>query len=251
MTRSLFLAAASLAIAPLPAIAKDQAPSAAIAAAVASSDRPAEDKARDVHRKPGEMLAFAGVKPGDKVADLLPGGGYFTRVFSKAVGPGGKVYAAIPAALLASRPNADAPIKAIAAEPAFANVTETKLDDSGIGAPEPLDIAFTAQNYHDILGRQGAEGAAKWDAAVFKALKPGGTYIVIDHAASAGAADAPTKLHRIDPAVVKAQVTKAGFEFVGESDAIRNPADAHDKPVFDASIRGATDQFVYKFRKPR
>jgi predicted methyltransferase len=241
-TRALLLAVAGLALTPVAA----QAQSAALRAAVAAPDRPDADKARDANRKPAEILAFAGVRPGQKVADLIPGGGYFTRVFSKAVGPRGQVFAVLPAG---ARPQAGDAVKAIAAEPGYRNVSVVTATETNLGTGALLDLAFTAQNYHDLYGKS-PDVAARFDAAVFASLKRGGTYLVIDHVANAGDVEAPGKQHRIDPALVKAQVLKAGFVFVGESDVIRNAADDHAKGVFDASVRGQTDQFVYKFRKP-
>jgi predicted methyltransferase len=112
-------------------------------------------------------------------------------------------------------------------------------------------MAWTSDNYHDIYGFFGADHAAAADAAIFSALKPGGVFIVIDHAALPGAsATAPTTLHRIDPATVKAQVEAAGFKLEAESPILANPADPHTQKVFDPAIRGRTDQFVFKFRKP-
>jgi predicted methyltransferase len=121
-----------------------------------------------------------------------------------------------------------------------------------LSAPEPVDLVFTAQNYHDYHDPfMGPVDMAGFDKRVYDALKPGGLFVVIDHAAPAGSGLADTDtLHRIDPAVVKQEVEAAGFVFDGESDALRNPADAHDLKVFDKSIRGHTDQFVYRFRKP-
>jgi predicted methyltransferase len=225
--------------------------STAIATALASADRPAADTQRDANRKPAELLAFAGVKPGQRVADIMPGGGYFTRIFSKVVGPNGKVYAAIPAELLQVAPKAADGAKAIAASPAFANVSVVVAPSAQTAAPEPVDVAWTSDNYHDVYGSFGADQAAQFDAAVFRMLRPGGEFIVIDHAAAAGNTDAPKTLHRIDPAVVKAQVVAAGFVFEGASDALANPADDHTLKVFDPTLRGHTDQFVFKFRKPR
>jgi predicted methyltransferase len=238
-----------LLIASTPAFA--QAPSPTIAAAVASPDRPAADTARDADRKPAELLAWAGIKPGDKVADFWAGGGYFTRIFSKTVGPKGKVYGVVPSEMIARRATAGDPIKAIAADPKFANVAEVETPSSTLALPEPVDLVWTSENYHDVYGGFGVDVAAKFAGAVFKALKPGGVFIVTDHAALAGTGEtAPKTLHRIDPALVKAQLTAAGFVFEGESKLLANPADPHDKGVFDASIRGKTDQFAYKFRKP-
>jgi predicted methyltransferase len=115
-----------------------------------------------------------------------------------------------------------------------------------------VDVAFTVQNYHDYPDKfMGPTDPAILDKDVFAALKPGGTYIVIDHVAEAGSGLRDTDtLHRIDPALVKRQVEAAGFEYVDESDVLRNPADDHTLKVFDPTVRGHTDQFAYKFRKP-
>jgi predicted methyltransferase len=216
-----------------------QAPGAAITAAVAAADRPDADKARDANRKPAEMIAFAGVKSGQKVAELIPGGGYFTRIFSSVVGDSGKVYGVMF--------GDGAGIKAIAATPGHGNVVFVPFAANAFEVPEPVDLVWTSQNYHDVYNRDPA-GAATLDAAVFKALKPGGIYIVLDHSGLPGGAN--QQLHRIDPAAVKDQVVRAGFEFVGESKALANPADPKNVGVRDPAVTGKTDQFVYKFRKP-
>jgi predicted methyltransferase len=216
-----------------------QAPSAAINAAVAAADRPAADKARDANRKPAEMMAFAGVKAGQKVAELIPGAGYFTRIFSTVVGDSGKVYGVMF--------GDGAGIKAIAATPGHGNVVFVPFANNAFETPEPVDLVWTSQNYHDVYNRD-ANSAAALDAAVFKALKPGGIYIVLDHSGLPGGAN--QQLHRIDPALVKDQVVKAGFEFVGESKALANPADPKNVGVRDPAVTGKTDQFIYKFRKP-
>jgi predicted methyltransferase len=222
-----------------------------VAAAVASSDRPAADTARDALRHPAELLAFAGVKQGDSVADVMPGGGYFTRIFSKAVGQQGHVYAIIPDALAAKLPKLEAGMKALAAQPAFSNVTPLvqKIDQTAAGLN--LDVAWTSNNYHDLYGFYGADQAEALDGAIFKALKPGGVFMVIDHVAKGGtSATSPTTLHRIDPGTVISQVLQAGFVLEAESPLLANPADPHTAKVFAPEIRGHTDQFVFKFRKP-
>ncbi len=247
-TRHLMLALA-LGTAALAPAASAQVPAYATAA-VAASDRPDADKARDADRKPAEMVAFAGIKPGDKVADIIPGSGYFTRVFAKAVGRKGHVYAIVPAALAARSPKAADPVNAIAAEPGYRNVSVAVVAFSSVPEPGLLDVAWTSQNYHDIYNND-PQTAATFAADIFKALKPGGVFVVVDHVAAAGTDAATAKpLHRIDPALVKAQVIAAGFTLEAESAALANPADMHDKPVFDPSIRGHTDQFALKFRKP-
>lgn len=238
MTRNLWMAASAALLLSVPAA--HAAPPANVAAALAAPDRSDADKARDTARKPSEMLEFSGVKTGDKVGELLPGGGYFTRLLSAAVGPGGKVYAAVPAADLD---------KAQAA--AKGNVAVVGMTPTSLGFPEPVDLIFTAQNYHDLhLKRLNIDVAAA-NKRFYDALKPGGTLLIIDHAAVPGAPiDVADSLHRIDPAVVRREVEAAGFKFVSENNAIRNPADPKTGNVFDPAIRGKTDQFVYKFQKP-
>jgi predicted methyltransferase len=227
--------------------------SAAVAAAVANPARPDADRARDADRKPAEVIAFAGIKAGDKVADMLPGGGYFTRLFSGVVGAKGTVYALAPPRAPnapANAPDMAAAVKAIAADPKFSNVKVGALDTAE-KVPEKLDLMWTSLNYHDLQNRPNADLKAfnKW---VYDSLKPGGVYIVIDHAAAPGAGKSVTStLHRIEPAFVKNEVLAAGFTFVGESTVLRNPADDHVTPNRDSGVRGKTDQFVFKFRKPK
>lgn len=222
-----------------------------IAAAIAAPDRPKADTDRDAQRHPAALIAFAGIKPGDHIADLMPGRGYFTRIFSNLVGTSGHVYAIVPAELAQVAPKIPEAMKALAADPAFANVTSLVMPTAQITAPEKLDLAWTSQNYHDLYGFFGAAQAAQFDAAVFKALKPGGAFIVIDHVAPAGTSEtSPKTLHRIDPETVKAQVLAAGFVLEAQSDLLRNPADPHTAKVFAPEIRGHTDQFVFRFRKP-
>jgi predicted methyltransferase len=218
-----------------------------ITAAVADSGRPAADTARDADRKPAETVAFAGVKSGDKVVDLFPGGGYFTRIFSKIVGPKGHVTAmwppSVPEKMLAAT-------KALAADPAYPNVSEVEQKVADL-APASADVVWTSQNYHDIHNIPNVDMAAV-DKSIFAALKPGGIFIVLDHTATAGSGFQDTNtLHRIDPEAVKKEVEAAGFVLKGESDLLKNPNDPHTAKVFDPSIRGKTDQFILKFEKPK
>jgi predicted methyltransferase len=219
-----------------------------IAAAVADDHRPSADTARDAARKPADMLAFAGVKPGDTVLEITPGGGYFTRILSKAVGPKGHVYAATPDP--ASK-FAEPAVDAIAADPAYANVSVIRIDGPAMRALPPLDLIWTSQNYHDMHLSMLKLDVPALDRLWLSILKPGGELMVIDHVAAAGAPVTETadKLHRIDPAAARAEIEAAGFVFDGESDALRNSADPHTAIVFDPAIRGHTDQFVFKFRK--
>ncbi|MEP7244870.1 MAG: methyltransferase [Gammaproteobacteria bacterium] len=226
---------------------------AGVKAAVADASRPDADKQRDANRKPAETLAFTGIKKGDHVAELLPGGGYFTRIISKVVGDKGVVYAVAPP----KRPNApaDAPepsaaVAAIAADAGYKNVRVMTARVTELTLPEPVDVVWTSLNYHDIHNVPNADLKAV-NTTIFNALKPGGTYIVIDHAAEkgSGARDTST-LHRIDPEIVKTEVQSAGFVLAGESDVLRNAEDPHTAGVRDPSIQGKTDQFILKFKKP-
>jgi predicted methyltransferase len=219
------------------------------AAALAGASRPADDRARDEARHTAETLAFARVRPGQKIADMIIGGGYFTRVFSAAVGPGGRVTAWQPAEFIAFQASYGESLTAV---DALANVDGIR---SSMGAPDfpmGLDLVFTAQNYHDLhLNIAPADTASRVNAAVFRALKPGGLYVVIDHHAAAGAPlTAADTVHRIDIEAVKREVLAAGFVLDGESDILANPADPLTASVFDASIRGRTSQFMLRFRKP-
>jgi predicted methyltransferase len=225
-----------------------------ITAAVADSGRPAEDRQRDENRKPGETLAFAGIKPGEKVAELVPSRGYFTRILSKAVGPKGHVYALSPPRrpnAAADSPDPAAATTALAADPAYSNLSVQVGPLVKIAPPEPVDLVFTAQNYHDVHNVPDVDMLA-FNKSIFDALKPGGSYVIIDHTAAAGSGARDTStLHRIDPETVKQEVTAAGFKLAGESKVLANPADDHTLKVFDPAIRGKTDQFILKFTKPK
>ncbi|HEY5070486.1 MAG TPA: methyltransferase [Caulobacteraceae bacterium] len=220
-----------------------------IAAAVADPKRPPDDTAKDAARRPAQVVAFAGVKPGDKVLELLPGAGYFTRVLSKTVGPAGHVWAATPDR---KSPFAEPAADKIAADPAYANVSVVQIGPTGMTGLPPLDMIWTSDNYHDLHLSQVHIDVPALDRQWFAALKSGGVLFIVDHVALPGSPVTETadKLHRIDPAVIRREVESAGFKFDGESDVLRNPADPHTALIFDPSIRGHTDQIVYRFRKP-
>ncbi|MGA7713865.1 MAG: hypothetical protein WCA81_18370 [Rhizomicrobium sp.] len=222
-----------------------------VTAAVNDAARPDTDTKHDADRKPADMVVFAGIKPGTRVMDLIPGGGYFTRIFAKAVGANGYVYAFQPTELdHFLKDGKQPPVIAVAA--AYPNVSVIRGSVNKLVAPEPLDVVWTSQNYHDLKDSFFAPAdTALVNKAVYDALKPGGLYIVLDHSAENGSGIRDTDtLHRIDEAVVKKEVEAAGFKFVGESNVLRNKDDARTLKVFDKEIRGHTDQFILKFRRP-
>ena len=218
-----------------------------ITAAVNDKSRPAADVMRDADRKPAESLAFSTVKPGDQVLELIGGGGYYTRLLSDVVGPMGRVYTTVPAGLVAVRPQAADGLKAIAQD--HFNVVVLVQPTGTPASQGPADVVWTSLNYHDLHnpGPFGAEDMALFNKAVYGALKPGGVFFVIDHAAAPGAGFTQTgTLHRADPEAVKAEIMKAGFLFDGESKALSRPNDTHTTHSDDKD-----DQFIFRFRKPQ
>jgi predicted methyltransferase len=221
-----------------------------VAAIVADASRPQADRDLDATRHPAELLSFLKIRAGDTVADVWPGD-YWDRLFADAVGPTGKVYAthladADEAERHTTPPTGSMPL---ADHP---NVTVVVTRSGSFTLPSKADLIWFRQNYHDLYDKfMGPADVPAFNKAVFNALKPGGRFVIIDHAAVDGSKLAATeKLHRIDAAVVKADMAAAGFKFVGESNALRNPADDRTKLVFDPSVRGKTDQFVYVFQRP-
>ena len=251
LKRALFALALSVAVAPQ---ASGQALSAAdVAAAVAAPGRPADAVALDAGRMPAEVLAFEGLKRGDHALDLFTGGGYYGEIMARAVGPRGAVTAWNPTPFVG-----DEDRQALAAaHQRSPNFTAIDSAPDAIALPaNSFDFAMIHLNYHDTYFT--SERAhfrmepAPFLAAVFQALKPGGTIAVVDHVANPGGDTHAVvqALHRIDPATIRADFERAGFVFDGESNILRNPADDHTKGVFDPAIRGHTDRVVYRFRKP-
>jgi predicted methyltransferase len=248
MTRTgVLIAAALIAAAAAPVLAA--AMPANIAASAADPKR-AESAKNDTWRHGPEILAFAGVKPGAKVIDLIPGGGYWTRLFAGAVGPKGHVYGVWPSEYVKVDGEDFEPYKKVAA--LYPNVTVHEQPGAALSAPEKVDLIFTSQNYHDYPDKfMGHIDLAVLNKAAFATLKPGGIYLIVDHAGRPGTGVTETEtLHRIDPAIVKTQVEAAGFKFVAESPLLASTADDKTKNVFAKEVRGKTDQFIYKFRKP-
>ncbi len=205
--------------------------------------RPQADIDRDAARKPRETMELLGVQEGWTVIDVSAGGGYFTRVLSAAVGPTGKVLSQVGERALET--NSGQAQKDMAAELGNAEPVFTAMSAISAGT---ADAAITAQNYHDAYNFRGEEGSQAFLKDIFNALKSGGVAIIIDHEGTTGADNAT--LHRIPVDLTRAEIEKAGFVVVSESDLLNNPADDHTLGVREASVRGETDQFLFVVRKP-
>jgi predicted methyltransferase len=244
--RHALFAATALSIAASAGFAAQATIPAYVSAAVADSHRPQANKDQDAVRHPAEMMAFSGVKPGDKVAEFVAGGGYVTRLFSKIVGPMGHVYVVNMPALNERFKSGVDPIIADKAD--YPNISKVEQPLAQLKLPEPVDVVWTSENYHDYQN----PGMFQTDTnamnkAVFAALKPGGLYVITDYEAPAGSGKKDTQtLHRIDPAVIKSEVTAAGFMLEGESNALKNPNDK----LTERSHQTDSQVFL-KFRKPR
>jgi predicted methyltransferase len=236
-------------------------PSASLAAAIADASRPDSDKQRDINRKPAAVLAFAGVKPGDRVGELIAGRGYFTKIFCKVVGDKGHVYTigispsqprvgSPPRDMPAGPPPGTPPAAAPTGEPCT-NVTASSYKMSELAMPAGLDLVWTSENYHDLNNSMfGGADMRPFNQAIYDSLKPGGVYLVEDHAAALGSGTSATDtLHRIEKAAVVADVTAAGFTLEAESSALANPEDDHSKGPF--ALNGKSDKFLLKFRKKK
>ena len=247
-----FLLATALAFAPLAAI---QAAPADVAAAVSAPGRPEAATALDAGRRPAEVLRFEGLRQGDRALDLFTGSGYFAEILGRAVGPQGHVVAWEPANFVNERSRAGL----AAIRQRTPNFSWFASPNDALALPAAaFDFVVINLNYHDTYWESARYRFARMDPdgflrTVFQSLKPGGTVLVIDHVANPGR-DTRAEVeanHRILPATARADFERAGFVFDGESDLLRNPADDHTKGVFDPSIRGRTDRFVYRFRRPR
>lgn len=244
----LVLVSAALIALAAPAAAQTVPP--AVAAAVADTNRPEADRDRDAARKPADFVAFTGIKAGDKVADFIMGGGYWTRILSNLVGANGRVYAYQPAEFIQFR--AAYGTEQDAAAQGRSNVVATRESLGAFTFAEPLDAIVTVQNWHDLHLNFAPPGfAASVATKLFGMLKPGGTLIVADNASAAGTGfTVADSLHRAEGSAVRAELEAAGFVFEAASPLWTNAADPKDKSVFDPSIRGRADQFIYRFRKP-
>jgi len=220
-------------------------------AAIAQVPAANADAMTDPSMKREEVIAFIGVKPGDKVGDIVAG--RFVRALSAAVGPTGKLYAVMPAEVVKAHPEVVAMLKAGESAPGSNIVVSTPPVNAMGLAANSLDAVFIRQNYHDLYDKfMGPADVPGFNKQVYAALKPGGVYVILDHAAASGAPISVTEsLHRIDIAQVKKDVLAAGFKLDGESKVLANAEDDHTKMVFVPAIRGKTDQFLLRFRKPK
>jgi predicted methyltransferase len=220
-----------------------------LASILSSTARPQTDRDRDAGREPEKVIQFFGVKRGDHVADLLTGGGYWTRILVPLVGPTGRVYAGNNPFFARFYAQAE---DSLLAEPAFKNVVriDGAVDKLALPTDGSLDVVLMVQAYHDLFLTD--EDRSVLNRKVFAALKPGGVYGIIDHAAGAGAGSSKIEsLHRIEKKVVVDEVEAAGFKLAREADFLKNAADDHSAKIFDPSIAGKTDRFVLRFEKPR
>jgi predicted methyltransferase len=222
-----------------------------LTAALNSPTRAQADRDRDADRKPAELMTFFGVGRGMTALDLVASGGYMTEVLATAVGPTGKVYAQNPPGFL--KFNNGAYDKAISTRLAGNRLPNVVRVDSDLPAasmvpPGSVDVAITALNLHDIYNRDAAAGQ-KFLRDVFSMLKPGGVLGVIDHVGVAGGDN--TKLHRMQKSDAIAAAKAAGFTVEAESNLLAHADDDHTKGPFDPALRGKTDQFILKLRKPK
>ncbi|MFO6448436.1 class I SAM-dependent methyltransferase [Erythrobacter sp. NE805] len=246
----------ALAILALPVAAKEAKPRPlSLEASVAAADRPGEARELDASRKPAETLALLGLKPGMKVADIMTGTGYWADILAEVVGPKGKVTALEPEEFYADPRGQAVLADLVARNP---NLTLTPYPFKALAVPaNSFDAAIIHLSYHDLYWQSEQYKIPRSDpaafvAALYAAMKPGGRLLVVDHVGGPGDTRAIVdKLHRIDPAVVKADFERAGFRLAKQSDHLANPADDHTKLVFDPAVRGKTDRFVYLFEKRR
>jgi predicted methyltransferase len=218
--------------------------------ALAAASRPQADRDRDANRKPAELMQFLGVKPGMTALDVIAAGGYMTEVLALAVGPQGKVYSQNPPVMLGPEGRYLKQVEARHAGGRLPNVVRVDADlpAATVIPPGSVDVAITALNFHDVHNKDAAL-AQSFLKGVYSTLKPGGVFGIIDHVGLEGANNA--QLHRVPKQVAIDAAKAAGFTVEAESNILANPQDDHTKGVFEPALRGKTDQFVLKLRKPK
>ena len=222
--------------------------------AVANDARPEEDRARDAGRKPAEVLEFLGITPGMTVLDMFSGGGYYTEILAHAVGENGRVIAQSNQAYLQFVGD-EFEKRYLGGRLANAQVLMAENNELEL-EPDSLDAIMLVLSFHDLFYAAPENGWPAFDvpallAELHSGLRAGGVVGIIDHYAADGApSETGNTTHRIDPAIVVALMTENGFDPDGQSDILRNPDDDYEKAVFDPEVRGKTDRFVMRFRKP-
>ena len=251
MHRTRTVALAVLALSAVGAAAADMAATPAYVTAAINDPARKEHVQYDQERHVAAVMEFAQVKPGQKVVELVPASGYWTRVFSRIVGDKGHVYAIWPDGYQQYVEKSYAKWQTLVTTD-YRNVSLIRGAASELKVPEQADLVFTNQNYHDYHDKfMGPVDMAAFDKKVFDALKPGGVFVVIDNVAPAGSGFADTDTtHRVDPEAVKKEVEAAGFVFDGSSDVFKNPADDHTKVSYEPPMAGKNDLFAFRFRKP-
>lgn len=226
-----------------------------VVAAVASSGRSADNRALDASRKPAGVLRFLGLQRGARVLDMFGANHYWAEIFSQAVGPAGRVTVWEPTQFY--KGDTKSGFEAFAAKAPNVSIIVSPFEAPAL-PKNAFDFMLINLNYHDVYWQNAKYGIVRmepdaWLKAVYASLRPGATVGVVDHVAKAGIDPRVSveKMHRIDPAVVRADFKRAGFVFAGQSNALRNPADDHSLLVFDDRVKGKTDRFIYRFRKPR
>jgi len=205
--------------------------------------------------KQSELIRFARVDVGSTVIDVYPGDGDWTRLFSDVVGPVGRVFSFVPTEIADLKTDQVDLMRSLAKEPGRENVEVVSANLVAMQeATQPTDVLWLHLFYHDLhtalIQAKGAT-AADFNRAVYQRLKPGGSYVIVDHAAAVGAGTSDARsLHRIEPASVREEVEAAGFVLDAESTMLANKDDPHTIKVFDPSIKGQTDRFAYRFLKP-
>lgn len=220
-----------------------------ISAAVNSDARSEEARARDAARKPADVIAFSGLKPGDTVVEIAPAGGYYTAILSRVVGDDGKIIGVGPARIFEEFPQAKGGFEKYLESDPITNASYSVANLDEMTLPSGVDQVWMILYYHDTYWT--GEDRDVMNKSFYDALNPGGAYIIVEHTGIPSDSEDITKtLHRMDVKPLRTEIEKVGFEWAGESDVLRNPDDPQNDSVFAEGRRGNTDRIVWKFVKP-
>jgi predicted methyltransferase len=230
-------------------------PAALSARAVSDQGRPAVDLAQDLIRKPAELLTFSEIRSGDRVIDVWPGTGYWTRLFSSAVGITGRVIGLVPEEIASFKSDPVGVVQRVAQEPGRSNIDTLILPLAAPPSPSfqsTLDLVWVFESYHDFYNPFMREAdVSEFNRSVFQQLKSGGRFVIVDHAVREGSGLTHTStLHRIEPSRLRVEIEAVGFRFDAETTVLANPNDPRSARAFEPSVRGQTDRFAYRFVKP-